>query len=95
MLLVPPGHPDPSVVLFDGMFWNLSPGLPTTPQNQDSSSFGTGVSTQTPPAVNAGLIQSSKDPQTKKVTTLWSRMAAVGGAAAGSPGPSLSRKSTR
>ena len=38
MLLVPPGPPEPSMVLFAGMFWNSSPGLPITSQNQDSSS---------------------------------------------------------
>ncbi len=62
MLLVPPGQLEPSVGLFAGMFWSLSHGLPTTSQNQDSSSLETGVTTQTPPAASAGLIQSSKDP---------------------------------
>ena len=69
MRLVHPGRKDPLVVWCGGMFWSLSPGSPTTSQNPDSSSSEIGVTTQTPPAASADVIQSSRAPMTKKVPT--------------------------
>ena len=68
MLLVHPGLKDPLVVWCAGMLWSLSPESPTTSRAPDSSSPAIGVTTQTPPAASAAVIQSSESPHEQEGT---------------------------